>query len=269
MRPLILAVAMAMTLTQVPLAKAQVSFGIGAQVPGMSLGISLPVHPDMVLVPGLPVYHAPRLPLNYFYFEGLFWVFLEDDWYTSPWYDGPWHPIGPYEVPDFILQVPVRYYLRPPVYFNGWGRDAPPRWTDRWGRDWHQRRSGWDRPAHRTMPPAAVLPDHQRSYRRGGTPYDEGRQPAIRHDHSRFQPNGPLGRHQYSPPADAHRHPAPAAMVRQVRPGVERKPMPIRQAAPAAHAAGGRAAAGQMRGDRSAPPVRHPDHRGRRHGTDR
>ncbi|MGA7180705.1 MAG: recombinase family protein [Thiobacillaceae bacterium] len=38
----------------------------------------------------------------------------------------------------------MRYYHRPPAYFRGWGYDAPPRWGEHWGRNWDQRRSGWD-----------------------------------------------------------------------------------------------------------------------------
>jgi hypothetical protein len=268
MRPLILAAALAMA--QVPAAHAQVSFGIGVQMPGVSLGIAVPSYPELVLVPGLPVYHAPRLPLNYFYFDGLFWVFRGDDWYTSSWYDGPWHRVWPYDVPDFILRVPVRYYVRPPAYFNGWRREAPPRWTDRWGRDWSQRRAGWDRWDRRVMPPAAPLPDYQRSYGRDRYPHDEGRQRAIRQDHFRFQPNEPVGRHQYDPPVERHRRPVAAGPVRQAPSHVERKPVPLRQAGPPPDRRGAdKPAASQQRGERPSRPTRSNDQRGQRQDRDR
>ncbi|MFC6520195.1 hypothetical protein ACFQAT_10860 [Undibacterium arcticum] len=44
-------------------ATAQVSIGIG--VPGVSIGINLPVFPELVQVPGYPVYYAPQLPSNF------------------------------------------------------------------------------------------------------------------------------------------------------------------------------------------------------------
>ena len=97
MRHLLLA--LTLLLTGVPAAQAQVS---------ISIGIHLPVYPEFRRVPGYPVYYAPNAPGNYFFYDGLYWVFESDNWYASDWYNGPWQMIDPYSVPLFVLRVPVR-----------------------------------------------------------------------------------------------------------------------------------------------------------------
>ena len=107
-----------MLLSSATSALAQVSIGIG--LPGVSIGINLPVYPELVRVPGYPVYYAPRLSANFFFYDGLYWVYRDDNWYASSWYNGPWGPVGRGAVPLFVLRVPVRYYRQPPSYFQGW-----------------------------------------------------------------------------------------------------------------------------------------------------
>ena len=121
---------------------AQVSVGIG--FPGVSIGINLPVYPESMPVPGYPVYYAPQVNTNYFFYDGMYWVYQRDNWYASSWYNGPWGLVAPEAVPLFVLRVPVRYYRRPPAYFRGWRSEAPPRWGEHWGNSWEQRHSGWD-----------------------------------------------------------------------------------------------------------------------------
>ena len=120
-----------MLLCSITSAAAQVSVGIG--LPGVSIGINLPVYPQLVLVPGYPVYYAPQVNSNYFFYDGMYWVYQRDNWYASSWYNGPWELVAPEAVPLFVLRVPVRYYRRPPAYFRGWRADAPPRWGEHWG----------------------------------------------------------------------------------------------------------------------------------------
>src|SRR5258708_39232688 len=114
-----------MVLCSMPSAVAQVSIGIG--LPNVSIGISLPLYPELVPVPGYPVYYAPRMEANYFFYDGMYWVYQGDTWYASSWYNGPWWVARPEVVPVFVLRIPVSYYRRPPVYFRGWRPDAPPR----------------------------------------------------------------------------------------------------------------------------------------------
>lgn len=130
----------------------------------VSIGINIPIFPQLVVVPGYPVYYAPQLPVNYFFYDGLYWVFEDDRWYASSWYNGPWWVVEPDYVPLFILRVPVRYYRDPPPYFRGWHSHAPPRWGRHWGPSWESRRRGWDHWQRSAVPPRAPLPVYQRRY---------------------------------------------------------------------------------------------------------
>src|SRR4029079_19399517 len=84
---------------------AQVSVGIG--FPGVSIGINLPLYPELVRVPGYPVYYAPRVNSNYFFYDGMYGVYQQDSCYASTWYDGPCELVPPEEVPLYVLRIPV------------------------------------------------------------------------------------------------------------------------------------------------------------------
>ena len=45
--------------------------------PSINIGINVPVYPELVLVPGYPVYYDPRADWNYFFYDGLYWVYQE------------------------------------------------------------------------------------------------------------------------------------------------------------------------------------------------
>jgi len=174
---------------------AQVSIGIG--LPHVSIGINLPAYPRLVAVPGYPVYYAPQLNANYFFYDGMYWVFHSDNWYASSWYNGPWQFVEPDAVPVYVLRIPVRYYRQPPSYFRGWRADAPPRWSDHWGRDWEQRRSGWDRWDRRAAPAPAPLPTYQRRYSRDQYPRQMEQQRELQQERYRYQPRDPVVQQHY------------------------------------------------------------------------
>jgi hypothetical protein len=96
--------------------------------PVSTSGINVPVYPQLVRVPGYPVYYAPQANANYFFYDGMYWVYQRDNWYASSWYNGPWHIVSPDAVPVYVLRVPVRYYRQPPAYFRSWSSNAAPRW---------------------------------------------------------------------------------------------------------------------------------------------
>lgn len=179
-------------------AMAQLTIGIGAGLPGVSIGINLPAYPELVPIPGYPVYYAPKLASNYFFFDGLYWVYQGDNWYASSWYNGPWGLVAPEVVPLFILRVPVRYYRRPPAHFQGWRPEAPPRWGEHWGRDWDQQRSGWDKWKRGSAPRPAPLPLYQRQY--SGPRYPSAEQQGSLHGQNyRYQPRDPAVRQHLQP----------------------------------------------------------------------
>lgn len=72
----------------------------------VSIGINLQMYPDLAVVPGYPVYYAPQLDSNYFFYDGLYWVYQEDNWYASAWHNGPWWQMSPEDVPLYVLRVP-------------------------------------------------------------------------------------------------------------------------------------------------------------------
>ena len=170
---------------------------VGIAYPGVSIGINMPAYPRLVAVPGYPVYYDPYANSNYFFYDGLYWVFYDDNWYASSWYNGPWDRIGYDYVPLYVLRVPVRYYRQPPAYFRGWRDDAPPRWGEHWGRDWEQRRSGWDQWDHRAVPAPAPLPVYQREYSGNRYPHVVEQQRSLQSEHYRYQPREPVTQQYY------------------------------------------------------------------------
>ena len=155
-------VVLSMLLCGITSATAQVSIGIGT--PSVSIGINVPVYPELVAVPNHPVYYAPRLGANYFFYDGMYWVYERDNWYASSWYNGPWGVVHRDVVPAYVLRVPVRYYRVPPPYFRGWRADAAPLWGVHWGNTWAVHRAGWDRWDRTVGVARAPLPVYQRAY---------------------------------------------------------------------------------------------------------
>jgi hypothetical protein len=235
-----LLIVLGMLLAAVTSAMAQVSFGIGYAVPGVSIGINLPMFPQFVQIPGYPVYYAPQLDSNFFFYDGLYWVYQGDNWYISSWYNGPWELVMPETVPLFILRIPVRYYRHPPAYFRGWRPDTPPRWGEHWGHEWEQRRSGWNQWNRHSAPAPAPLPTYQRRYSGDQYPRAE-QQPALHNQNYRYQPRDAIVRqHNQTPtrpsaPAPSQREPQGGPIVPQEVLRSAPTQAPPRQRGPAAH----------------------------------
>jgi hypothetical protein len=178
--------------------------------PGVHIGVNLPVYPTLERIPGYPVYYAPSAPTNYFFYDGLYWVFDGDNWYASSWYNGPWYLVDPYSVPVFILRVPVRYYHHAPAYFHSWNAGYAPRWGEHWGSSWQTRRTGWDQWNRSSVPAAAPLPTYQRSYSGANYPTQVQQQAAIQTQSYSYQPRDTVARTYYQQRAQVSRS-APAA----------------------------------------------------------
>ena len=162
----------------------------------ISIGINLSFYPELVPVPGYPVYYAPGLNSNFFFYDGMYWVYQDDNWYASSWYNGPWGLVAPWYVPLFILRIPVGYYRHPPVYFREWRPDAPPHWGERWGEEWEHRRHGWDRWDRRSAPPPAPLPAYQQQYSGDRYPGDRDQQ-RLHDQYYQYQPQDDLVRRHH------------------------------------------------------------------------
>jgi hypothetical protein len=182
-------------------AQAQVSF---------SIGINVPAYPSLVPIPNYPVYYAPNLGANYFFYDGLYWVFANDTWYESTWYNGPWYAVDPYNVPVYLLRVPVRYYHVRPAYFSGWSYDAAPRWGSHWGHAWESRRAGWDRWDRHSAPTRAPLPTYQRSYSGNRYPRDIGQQASIQTRSYSYTPRDQVARTRFAERRNEARTVSPA-----------------------------------------------------------
>src|SRR5450755_2047873 len=169
---------------------------LGAGLPGVSIGINLPQYPELVPVPGYPVYYAPQVNSNYFFYDGMYWAYQRDNWYASTWYNGPWGLVAPEVVPLYVLRIPVRYYRQPPVYFRGWASNAPPRWGEHWGNTWAQRRQGWDTWNRSAVPVPAPLPAYQREYSGNRYPRAEQQQ-TLQSQNYRYQPHDAVVQQHY------------------------------------------------------------------------
>jgi hypothetical protein len=194
----------------VPLGATEAQLSIQFGTPNLSLSFRQQHYPTLVAVPGYPVYYDPNANGNYFFYDGMYWVYEGDNWYASDWFNGPWSLVGPQVVPDFLLRVPVRYYRQPPAYFRGWEANAPPRWGQHWGNDWQRQRGGWDRWDRRHVPAAAPLPAYQRQYSGDRYPHAE-QQRSLYNQNYRHEPREEAVR-------AAHREPPRQEPPRQQQP---------------------------------------------------
>lgn len=180
----------------------------------VSIGINVPVYPRLVVVPGYPVYYAPQMDSNYFFYDGLYWVFQDDNWYQSSWYNGPWWLVYPEDVPLFILRVPVRYYRLQPTFFFGWSSVSAPRWGEHWGRDWEHRRNGWDRWDRRAPHTPAPLPAYQRQYSGDRYPHQVEQQHELQKKSYRYESRDSVVQQHYQKQKEQR---APAQQVKPQR----------------------------------------------------
>jgi len=189
-----------------PIVAAEAQVSVGISLPGISIGINQPAYPQMVVVPGSPVYYDPRVQANYFFYDGMYWVFHQDEWYASSWYNGPWHFVDRGYVPPYVLRVPVRYYRAPPAYFHGWHGNEAPRWDEHWGHDWQEQHRGWNEPNQRSAPPPAPLPHYQRDYSGERYPRELPQQHAVRDQNYRYEPKEDVVRQHWQQQREQEQH---------------------------------------------------------------
>jgi len=110
--------------TVAPAAAADVHIGINVGVPPPP-PIVVERPPELVIVPGSPVYYAPAVPYNFFYYDGAYYTFHDAHWFSARSAHGPWTYVR--RVPRPVVAVPVRYYRVPPGHLKHHG---PPPWHD-------------------------------------------------------------------------------------------------------------------------------------------
>jgi hypothetical protein len=246
-------VALSLTLCQMAPTQAEADVDI-------SIGFNVPTYPNLVPVPGYPVYYDPSANSNYFFYDGQYWVYDNDNWYTSSWYNGPWELTPPDVVPLFVLRVPVRYYRRPPVYFHGWVADRPPHWGEHWGNDWREHHNGWNHWDHNNAPHAAPLPAYQRQYSGDRYPHAVEQQHNIGSQNYHYQP------HAQAAPQQHVQQPAHQAV--QQRPQAQMAPRPQAEPHPQAAAPNPQAAVPRPQAAPQQHPQGHAEEHPQPHGDD-
>lgn len=183
----------------------------------VNISFVLVQYPTLQRIPGYPVYYAPGLHANYFFYDGLYWVYIDDAWYASPWYNGPWDLVAIDSVPLFILRVPVRYYGYPPTIFSQWVVNAPPRWDRVWGPGWARRHHNWQQWNRAAAPRPAPLPRYQARYTQENYPNDVQRRQLVRQHYS-YAPRDAQVRQRWQPRSGPAQAPlAQQATQRDVR----------------------------------------------------
>jgi len=112
----------------VPVQADSVSIGvnIGSPPPPPPPAYVVEAPPQLVVVPGTPVYYAPSLSVNFFAYGGRYYSHHNGAWFMAATYGGPWTYIALERVPHPVLAVPVTYYKVPPGHMKGGG---PPPWA--------------------------------------------------------------------------------------------------------------------------------------------
>jgi hypothetical protein len=121
-RVLMLAAAAAMLVTTTLATAQDVKIDIGIGVPP----IVLTTPPSLVVVPGTPVYYAPDVSANLFFYKGRYYTVANGVWSMAPAYGGPWAVIQIGQVPAPVVAVPVEYYKIPPGQLK---KHGPPPWA--------------------------------------------------------------------------------------------------------------------------------------------
>jgi hypothetical protein len=79
--------------------------------------------PQVVLVPGTPVFTAPNVEFNVFLFGGKYYSHHNDVWYVTPRPGAKWERVAVATVPVEVRGVPVKYYKVKPKHAKAWKHD--------------------------------------------------------------------------------------------------------------------------------------------------
>jgi hypothetical protein len=121
-RVFMLASAAAMLFLGASARASDVKINIGLGVPP----IVLTAPPQLMVVPGTPVYYAPGVSANLFFYKGRYYTVANGVWAMARAYTGPWAVIQIGQVPAPVVAVPVEYYKIPPGHLK---KHGPPPWA--------------------------------------------------------------------------------------------------------------------------------------------
>jgi hypothetical protein len=122
------AVASSLALMPMPVRADSVSIGVNiGSPPPPPPAIVYAAPPQLVVVPGSPVYYAPSVSVNFFSYGGRYYSHHNGAWFLATTYNGPWNYVAVERVPQPVLAVPVAYYKVPPGHMKQGG--GPPPWA--------------------------------------------------------------------------------------------------------------------------------------------
>jgi len=99
---------------------------------GVSIGIGLPPPPvafipppALQVIPGTPVYYAPEINRQLYFYSGNWYRLYNGYWYRAAYNNGPWTYLAPPGVPAVFNRFSPRYYVNPPreQYRMHWNPD--------------------------------------------------------------------------------------------------------------------------------------------------
>src|SRR5256885_5816989 len=109
MKPTSIVIALAAGLLAAPARGADVHIGINIGVPPPPPPVVVEAPPPLVVVPQTPVYYAPALPYNYFYYGGLYYTPHDDRWVYAASFNRPWAFVTLERLPRPVLALPGRF----------------------------------------------------------------------------------------------------------------------------------------------------------------
>jgi hypothetical protein len=65
--------------------------------------------PEVVMVPGSPVFFVPIPDIDVFFYSGYWWSPRGSQWYRARAYNGPWGVVNKRHVPSHVFRVPKDY----------------------------------------------------------------------------------------------------------------------------------------------------------------
>jgi hypothetical protein len=109
MRSLAIALLLAACVLLVAPAQAEVNVNIGIGIPIPAPVFVVPAPPAVVVVPGVaaPVYYAPGLEVDIFFYGGWWWTPNQGSWFRSRAYSGPWGFVQ--RPPAVFVNMPHNY----------------------------------------------------------------------------------------------------------------------------------------------------------------